>query len=116
MELELCGAKSKFPTGAVDLAMRTNAVVMPGWVRRTGGFKIEAVIGPAMELVHTGCHDDDLRVNSQRLLQLFEEHLKKDPGQWSVLDRIWPEDDPAPKIKKKSRKPKAGAEHGAADR
>ena len=101
VELELCGARSKFPTGAVDLAMRTNAVVMPGWVRRTGGFKIEAVIGPPMELVHSGCHDDDLRVNSQRLLQLFEDHLKKDPGQWSVLDRIWPDDDRAPKAKRK---------------
>ena len=26
---------------------------------------------------------------------LFEKHLKEDPGQWSVLDRIWPEDLPA---------------------
>ncbi|MBI2723655.1 MAG: lysophospholipid acyltransferase family protein [Chloroflexi bacterium] len=92
MELEFCGAKARFPTGAVDLALRTNAVLVPGWVRREGGFKIRAVIGPEMELIRTGNAYEDLRLNSQRLLSLFEVHLKQDPGQWSVLDRIWPED------------------------
>jgi KDO2-lipid IV(A) lauroyltransferase len=95
MELELCGAKAQFPTGAVDLALRTNAVLLPGWVRRTDGFKVEAVIGPPLELVRTGNAQDDLRVNSQALLALFEKHLKGDPGQWSVLDRIWPDAAPS---------------------
>jgi lauroyl/myristoyl acyltransferase len=90
--LEFCGAPARFPTGAVDLAIRTNSVLMPGWVRREGGFKIRAAIGPPMPLVVTGDHDADLRVNTQHLLARFETHLKQDPGQWSVLDRIWPED------------------------
>jgi len=92
MELELCGAKARFPTGAIDLALRTNAVVMPGWVKRTGGFKVHAAIGPPLELVRTGNNEEDLRINSAALLALFEQHLKTDPGQWSVLDRIWPDD------------------------
>lgn len=92
MELELCGAKARFPTGAIDLALRTNAVVMPGWVKRTGGFKVHAMIGPPLQLVRTGNSEEDLRVNSAALLKLFEQHLKDDPGQWGVLDKIWPED------------------------
>lgn len=92
MELELCGAKARFPTGAIDLALRTNAVVMPGWVKRTGGFKVHAMIGPPLQLVRTGNNEEDLRVNSAALLKLFEQHLKDDPGQWGVLDKIWPED------------------------
>lgn len=91
IELELCGAKARFPTGAVDLAMRTNSVLIPGWVRREGGFKVHAVIGPPLDLVQAGSHDENMRVNTQALLNLFEEHLKRDPGQWSVLDRIWPD-------------------------
>jgi KDO2-lipid IV(A) lauroyltransferase len=90
-ELELCGAKARFPTGAVDLALRTNAVLLPGWVRRAGGFKVDAAIGPPLDLIRTGNRPEDLRLNSQRLLALFEQHLKQDPGQWSVLDRIWPD-------------------------
>ncbi len=104
-ELMLCGSPARFPTGAVDLALRTNAIMMPGWVRRTGGFKIQASIGPALDLVVTGCREEDLRVNSQRLLNIFEEQLRKDPGQWGVLDRIWPDDlDPLPKLADTSSK------------
>jgi len=92
VEIEFCGAPARFPTGAIDLALRTNAVVMPGWVRREDGFKIRAIIGPPMPLVVTGNTDEDLRVNTANLLQRFEKHLRQDPGQWSVLDRIWPDD------------------------
>jgi KDO2-lipid IV(A) lauroyltransferase len=91
VELELCGAPARFPTGAVDLAMRTNSLLVPGWVRREEGYKVRAVIGPPVPLVLTGDNDADLRTNTAALLRLFEAHLKKDPGQWSVLDRIWPD-------------------------
>ncbi|MBI5288941.1 MAG: lysophospholipid acyltransferase family protein [Chloroflexi bacterium] len=91
IELELCGANAKFPTGAADLALRTNSILLPGWVYRTDGFKIRADIGPPMELIRSGNHDEDVRVNSQRLLDLFEIALRKDPGQWSVLEKIWPD-------------------------
>lgn len=94
IELNFCGYPARFPTGAVDLALRTNAVLMPSWVRRAGGYKIKGTIGPPMPLVVTGNADEDRRVNTQRLLDLFEKELRKDPGQWSVLDRIWPDDVP----------------------
>ena len=90
VELEFCGAKTRFPTGAVDLALRTNSVLVPGWVRRESDFKVRAVLGPPLELVRTGNNDEDLRVNTAKLLALFEEHLRRDPGQWSVVERIWP--------------------------
>jgi KDO2-lipid IV(A) lauroyltransferase len=90
--LDFCGAPARFPTGAVDLAIRTNAMLLPGWVRRTGGFKIHTRLGPPLELIRTGDREEDLRVNTAALLALFEKHLKEDPGQWSVVDRIWPED------------------------
>jgi KDO2-lipid IV(A) lauroyltransferase len=96
VEIEFCGAKARFPTGAVDLAIRTNSALVPGWVRRLEGFKVEAVLGPELELIRTGDHDEDLRINTERLIRLFEVHLKRDPGQWSVLDRIWPDDTRAP--------------------
>jgi KDO2-lipid IV(A) lauroyltransferase len=93
VDIEFCGAPARFPTGAVDLALRTNAVLLPGWVRRESAYKVRAEIGPPLEIVRTGNHDEDLRLNTARLLALFERHLKRDPGQWSVLDRIWPSAD-----------------------
>ena len=94
VELNFCGYPARFPTGAVDLAIRTNSVLLPGWVRREEGYKVRATLGPPMPLIVTGNTAEDLRVNTQNLLARFEKHLKQDPGQWSVLDRIWPGDVP----------------------
>ena len=91
VELELCGAVARFPTGAADLALRTNSMLLPAFVRRRSEYKIEVRIGPPLDLVRTGDRDEDARINSQALLKLFEAWLKQDPGQWSVLERIWPE-------------------------
>ena len=104
--LDFCGAPARFPTGAVDLAMRTNAMLLPGWVRRTGGFKMYTRLGPPLEMIRTGDREADLRTNTAALLALFEKHLKEDPGQWSVLDRIWP-DDLQPKPTKSALSPAA---------
>ncbi len=104
--LDFCGAPARFPTGAVDLAMRTNAMLLPGWVRRTGGFKMYTRLGPPLEMIRTGDREADLRTNTAALLALFEKHLKEDPGQWSVLDRIWP-DDLQPKTAASVRSPAA---------
>jgi KDO2-lipid IV(A) lauroyltransferase len=90
MNLELCGAVAPFPTGAVDLALRTNSLLVPAFVRRRSEYKIEVTIGPPLELQRTGNNGEDVRVNSQALLWRFEEWLRQDPGQWSVLERIWP--------------------------
>jgi KDO2-lipid IV(A) lauroyltransferase len=89
IELEFCGAKARFPTGAVDLAIRTNSVLIPGWVRREDGFKIRARIGPPLDLIITPNPEEDLRVNTARLLALFERELKADPTQWTVLEKVW---------------------------
>ena len=91
IELDFCGAPARFPTGAVDLALRTNSVLLTGWVRRKEGYKIHVTVTP-LPLIVSGNRDEDLRLNTARLLASFEQHLKQDPGQWSVLDRIWKDD------------------------
>ena len=41
------------PLGAVELALRTGADLIPAWAWRIDGFRFRAVIGPPMELVRT---------------------------------------------------------------
>ena len=69
-------------------------VGLDDWGCRKLSYKIKGTIGPPMPLIVTGDADEDRRVNTQRLLNLFEKELRQDPGQWSVLDRIWPDDVP----------------------
>lgn len=93
--MQFFGAETRIPLGAVELAMRTGADLMPSWAWRIDGFRFHAVIGPPMELIQTGDFEADLRTNAQSLLTLFEEQLRADPTQWAVLESIWRERKPA---------------------
>jgi KDO2-lipid IV(A) lauroyltransferase len=87
--MEFCGAITKIPLGAVDLALRTGADLIPAWGWRIDGFRFRAEIGPPLALERTGDFDADVRANARKLLKIFECRLRSDPGQWAVLERIW---------------------------
>lgn len=87
--LPFCGRPAPMPTGAVDLALRSGAELIPAFVRRERGFRYHGYIGPPLSLERTGDEQQDLRVNSLNLLARFEEHLRSDPGQWAVLEPVW---------------------------
>lgn len=87
--VEFCGAMTTIPLGAVELAQRTGADLIPAWAWRIDGFRFRAMIGPPLELVHTGDFEADVRANAKSMLALFEEKLRSDPGQWAVLEAIW---------------------------
>ena len=87
--MQLCGAETRIPLGAVDLALRTGGVLIPAWTRRIEGYRFHVRIGPPLEPIRTGNFDEDVRANAQRLLTLFETQLRADPGQWAVLEGIF---------------------------
>ncbi|MCH7650774.1 MAG: lysophospholipid acyltransferase family protein [Nitrospinae bacterium] len=95
--VQFFGAETRMPLGAVDIALRTGAHLIPAWAWRIPGYRFRVEIEPPMELVRTGSFDEDVRTNARRLLELFERRLRADPGQWSVLEPIWrePEHKPA---------------------
>lgn len=88
--MQFCGAETRIPLGAVDLALRTGSDLIPAWAWRIGGYRFHARIGPPLEVIRTGDFDKDVRTNGERLLALFEGHLRAYPGQWAVLEPIWP--------------------------
>jgi lauroyl/myristoyl acyltransferase len=84
-----CGRPAAMPMGAVGLALRTGADLVPCFVHREHGFRYHAYMGPPLPLVRTGDEREDLRINSGNLLARFEEHLRSDPGQWAILQPVW---------------------------
>jgi lauroyl/myristoyl acyltransferase len=87
-----CGRPAPMPMGAVDLALRTGAELIPAFVHREHGYHYHGYIEPPLPLVRTDDVQRDLRVNSANLLARFEEHLRADPGQWAVLEPVWTND------------------------
>ena len=87
--VEFFGVETKMPLGAVQLAARTGAALIPCYCRRAedGGFDI--FFEEEVPLVNTGNARDDALVNARRLLERAEAWIRADPGQWMPLERIW---------------------------
>jgi KDO2-lipid IV(A) lauroyltransferase len=92
--MQFCGAEASISLGAVDLAIRTGADLIPASSWRTPGYGFKVVVEPPVELIRTNDLEADVRSNTERLLPLFEDLLRSDPGQWAVLEAIW-KDQPA---------------------
>jgi KDO2-lipid IV(A) lauroyltransferase len=89
LRVPFCDAPASMPVGAVELAMRTGATLLPVFAHRRDGNRYEAFLEPPIELTHSGNSQADLETNVRRLLQRFEPHLRSDPGQWTVLEAVW---------------------------
>lgn len=93
--MEFCGAEASIPLGAVDLALRTGADLIPAKSWRIPGYGFKVLIEPPLEIIRTGDFDADVRSNTERLLLTYEKQLRSDPGQWAVLESIWKEQAPS---------------------
>jgi KDO2-lipid IV(A) lauroyltransferase len=86
--LPFFGTVTRMPLGAVELAQRTGAALIPGYCKRSdSGFDI--YFESPLELCNTGNAKADAMTNAKALLQRVEAWIASDPGQWMVLERIW---------------------------
>jgi len=87
--LPFFGQEARLPLGAVEIAARTGAALIPGYCKRAadGGFDI--YFEEPLPLVNAGRPKDDARVNARALLARGEAWIRSDPGQWMPLERIW---------------------------
>jgi KDO2-lipid IV(A) lauroyltransferase len=89
LRVPFCGAPASMPVGAVELAMRTGAPLVPIFAHRRKDNDHDVFAEPPVELARTGNPQADLETNVRRLLERFEPHLRRDPGQWTVLESVW---------------------------
>lgn len=100
------GRQARFPVGAVDLAIRAEADLLPLYaVRRPGPDRLQFDITflPPMELLIKGNRALDTRTNTANLARLFEPIIKQHAQLWRVPESPWapcrdtPWDDPHPR-------------------
>ena len=91
--LPFCGAEARLPVGTAQLAMRTGAIVLPMFSRRTRGNHFEVYVEPPLAMTISGDEANDVRVNTLKIISCIEKYLRLDPGQWLVLEPIWRERD-----------------------
>jgi KDO2-lipid IV(A) lauroyltransferase len=89
VRVPFCGVPASMPVGAVELAMRTGAPLVPTFSHRRNDNHYDVFAEPPVELARTGDTPADLETNVRRLLARFETHVRRDPGQWTVLESVW---------------------------
>ena len=82
------GERASLPTGAVDLALRTGAPILPMFVVRTrSGFAV--YMEPAFTLVRSEDRAADLDAGMRRVAAALEAGIRRAPDQWFPLQPIW---------------------------
>jgi KDO2-lipid IV(A) lauroyltransferase len=87
--VELAGRHVKLPRGPWELARRSGATVIPMFTARKGGTDDFALY--VYEPFKVGCDGevDPVQAGAERFARVLEEHLKREPGQWAVLEDFW---------------------------
>ncbi len=76
--------------GLARFALHTGAAVVPGFLHWEAGLgKYKLRFEPAVELIHTGDEEADIRENTQRFTKIVEEYVRRYPDQWVWLHRRW---------------------------
>jgi KDO2-lipid IV(A) lauroyltransferase len=86
-QIDFFGEETTVPPGAVRIAMRTGAAVVPAFGPRRGNSHYDIYIEPALEIITEG--DEALAKNMEQLVRVMEKYIKLHPEQWVVLSPIW---------------------------
>ncbi len=88
--VDFFGTPAATNKGFAQLALRSNAAVVPAFARWDHFTKRHVVeYGPVLELVRTGSSADDVVSNSQRFQSVLEDRIRMYPDQWLWVHQRW---------------------------
>ena len=81
------GAETSLPVGAVRIAVRTGAAIVPVFNLRRGANRHIMYFEPAVPIDYSG--NGAVAENVRLVTEILEKYIKKCPEQWVVLSPIW---------------------------
>lgn len=92
------GVEACATAGVATLALRTGAVVLPGYLIWDEKSRIHRLhFEPPIETINTGNQKEDVIVNTARYAKVLESIIRRHPDQWLWIHRRWrtrPEGEP----------------------
>jgi KDO2-lipid IV(A) lauroyltransferase len=89
MPVELFGRCVRLPRGPWEIARRSGAVVIPILSSRIDADHFEVHVNEPFTVARSDDAEQDVRKAIERWAEVLEEHLPRDPGQWTVLENFW---------------------------
>jgi len=84
------GAQTRLPDGALRIAFRTGAPVLPVFALRLPDDTFVLEFEPPLQLPDSGDRAADLDVAVEHVVSLMERRIRAHPEQWLVTGRVWP--------------------------
>ncbi|MFH1888711.1 MAG: ELM1/GtrOC1 family putative glycosyltransferase [Candidatus Omnitrophota bacterium] len=88
-QVKFFGKYASMPSGAVRLALKYDACIIPSFYTRVKGPYIKAFVEPPFEIKKTGDPEKDINDNLQALTALFERYIVKYPRDYLWSYKIW---------------------------
>ena len=85
----LLGRRVRLPRGPWELARRSGATVVPLFLSRRGTRDQTVFIEEPFRVSSEGDREEAIGAAAQRWADAFGAHLRRDPGQWTVLEDFW---------------------------
>ncbi len=89
MLIDFFGKNASMPSGAVKLALKYDAAILPSFYTRTKDAYYKLIIAPPFKLQRTGNSEEDIRANLQALVKVFEGYILKYPNEYLWTYKIW---------------------------
>jgi len=80
---------ASMPTGAVKLALKYGAALIPIFFVRKNGPAIKVWAGNEINMVKTGDDERDIKQNLQRVVAVFEDFIRNNPKEYLWTYKIW---------------------------
>ncbi|MFC1961689.1 lysophospholipid acyltransferase family protein [Chloroflexota bacterium] len=89
LKVNFFGEETLLPVGAVSLALRTGAAIVPIFSVRQPNNRYSVYIEPPLRLSDNGNRSHSLKTGLENLTAVMEKYIRRYPEQWVVLEPIW---------------------------
>jgi KDO2-lipid IV(A) lauroyltransferase len=88
--VDFFGLPASTNSGMARIALRTDAPIVPAFIVREGRSARHRVhVLPILQVERTGDFEDEVRRNTQRFTEVFEEMVRRYPEQWLWMHKRW---------------------------
>ena len=87
--VDFFGRLASTPQGAAALARMKDAPIVSAFITENGDGKHEVILHPPVWVQKTSSREEDLRLMTQQLAHVTEQHIRNTPHEWFWLHNRW---------------------------
>jgi len=83
------GKKAYIPSGAVEIALKSGAPLVPSFIWRKGKYNHFQIIGKPLKLIREGNIEELIKINNQKMIKVMEKYIREHIEEWEMFHDIW---------------------------